>query len=95
MKTLIIFVNVILFVIEVNAKIIYIEPVQNAKYVSIHNNIIIGFDNPVIKGKNIPLISVEGSKSGNLNGEITISKDNKKLIFNNCRAIGDVILVIF
>ena len=63
------------------ADIIYTEPVNNAEYVSIKNNIIIGFDE-IIVGQNVnSKLKVTGTKSGIHTGDIIFSKDSKKIIF--------------
>ncbi len=81
MKKLILSALFLLFIFDLNAKIIYVEPVQNAKYVSINNNIIIGFDE-IIQSSNLnSLISVTGALSGVHSGEIIFTADRKKLIF--------------
>lgn len=81
MKKIFIFIFFLFFIFEANAKIIYTEPVENAKYVSIKNNIIIGFDN-VIKSNDLnSLITVKGSKSGLHSGKIVITSDSKSFLF--------------
>src|SRR6188768_3196653 len=74
--TLIFFVNSNLL-----ARIIYTDPVQNAKYVSINNNIIIGLDDEIRSTDMNSLIKVTGTLSGEHSGEIIITSDNKKFIF--------------
>ncbi len=82
MKTSLFLTSLFLFYfLEVNAKIVYNEPVQNAKYVSINNNIIIGFDEKIKSTNLSSLINVTGSKSGIHSGEIILAEDKKKLIF--------------
>jgi Arylsulfotransferase (ASST)/Bacterial Ig-like domain len=84
MKTLlaVLFVFFLLpFITKINAKIIYFDPVKNAKYVSINNNIIIGFDDRIESSDLSSLISVVGSISGKHTGEIILTPDGKKLMF--------------
>lgn len=69
------------FLLELNAKIIYVEPVRDAKYVSINNNIIIGFDERIKSSDLSSMITVTGSVSGIHTGEIILTPDKKKLIF--------------
>jgi len=80
MKIIISAFALLLISINLNAKIIYIEPVQNAQYVNIYNNVIIGFDEIILSSDLNSLITVTGSLSGVHTGEI-ISTDKKKLIF--------------
>ncbi len=81
MKTTLLVSLFLLIFLNSEAKIVYYEPVQNAKYVSVGNNIIIGFDE-IIKSSDLnSLISVKGSLSGFHTGEIKISADRRKLIF--------------
>lgn len=83
------------FVIDLNAKIIYVQPLQNAKYVNTDNNIIIGFDDVIRSTDLNSLITVTGSKSGNHSGKIIITEDGKKLIFtpNNPFALDESVEV--
>ncbi len=81
MKTLILFLFFILIIFDLKARIIYVDPVKNAKYVSINNNIIIGFDETIQSSNLSSLVSVAGSLSGNHSGEIILTADRKKLIF--------------
>ncbi len=69
------------FLLDLNAKIIYYEPIHDAKYVSINNNIIIGFDELIKNTDLSSLIKVTGTVSGFHSGEIIMTPDNKKLIF--------------
>src|SRR5580765_6136653 len=66
---------------NLNAAIIYLEPVQNAQYVRLQNNIIIGFDKKILNSDLNSHIRVTGSLSGNHTGEIILTPDRKKLIF--------------
>ncbi|HMQ68921.1 MAG TPA: aryl-sulfate sulfotransferase [Ignavibacteria bacterium] len=63
------------------AKIIYSDPVNNAQYVSIENNIIFTFDGNITGSDLNSLITVTGSKSGVHTGNIVITGDNRTLIF--------------
>lgn len=81
MKIKLLALLLLFFVFDLNAKIIYINPVQNAKYVSTENNIIIGFDDFIKSSDLNSLISVTGSISGVHSGKIIIAEDGKKLIF--------------
>ncbi len=80
-KIILLFATLFFYIFDINAKIIYFEPVQNAKYVSIDNNIIIGFDETIESSNLSSLISVTGSLSGIHPGEIILTADRKKLIF--------------
>ncbi len=80
MKTLLVSIF-LLFIFDLNAKVVYVEPVRNAKYVSINNNIIIGFDEALASTDLNSILSVTGSLSGIHNGEIILTADKKKLIF--------------
>ncbi|HMQ78101.1 MAG TPA: aryl-sulfate sulfotransferase [Ignavibacteria bacterium] len=65
------------------SEIIYTDPLDNAKYVSINNSIIIGLDrqiNPSVKNDNSSVI-VTGSKSGTHTGKIILAENGRKLIF--------------
>lgn len=67
------------------SEIIYTDPLDNAKYVSINNSIIIGLDrqiNPSVKNDNSSVI-VTGSKSGTHQGRITLVESGKKIIFES------------
>jgi len=79
---IIFFISAFLFInFNINAEIIYTDPVQDAKYVSINNSIIIGFDKQ-IKGSVInSVIQVRGSISGIHTGKFIITNDKMKLIF--------------
>lgn len=81
MKTKIIVSILLFFIFDLNAKIVYIEPVQNAKYVSINNNIIIGFDEIIESSDLSSMIRVTGTLSGIHTGNIILTSDKKKLIF--------------
>lgn len=81
MKILLIALASLLININLQAKIIYVEPVKNASLVNINNNIIIGFDETIISSDLNSLITVTGSLSGIHSGEIIITKDGKKFLF--------------
>ncbi len=81
MKILLIILTVMLVVLNLQAKIIYTDPVRNSELVSINNNIIIGFDETIRNSDLNSLISVKGSISGVHSGQIIITKDRKKFIF--------------
>ena len=70
-----------LFVFDLNAKVIYVDPVQNAEYVNTENSIIIGFDEVIRSSDFSSLITVIGTKSGNHTGEIILVENRKKLLF--------------
>ena len=71
----------LLFVLDLNAEIIYVDPVQNAEYVSTKNSIIIGFDEVIRSSDLSSLISVRGTTSGIHTGEIILVENGKKLLF--------------
>lgn len=85
MKT--ITITLILFVLSSvvysGNKINYLQPVPEAKYVNINNNIIIGFDNEIrLSPDDINAsIKVKGTKSKLHSGTVMIYGDNKKIIF--------------
>ncbi len=81
MKTLILYALLFLFIFDLNARIVYVQPVRDAAYVSINNNIIIGFDEMIVSSNVSSLINVTGTLSGSHAGEIIITKDGMKLIF--------------
>lgn len=81
MRTILIATFMLSVTFHLNAKIIYIEPVRNANYVSVNNNIIIGFDEEILNSNLNSLITVKGNLSGMHAGEIIITSDKKKLIF--------------
>ncbi|MDQ3021249.1 MAG: aryl-sulfate sulfotransferase [Bacteroidota bacterium] len=81
-------VGLLLSIFDLQAKIIYVEPVQNAKYVSINNNVIIGFDDMIENSDLSSLIKVTGSLSGIHTGEIILTSDKKKLIFKPHQAFA-------
>ncbi|HMQ70043.1 MAG TPA: aryl-sulfate sulfotransferase [Ignavibacteria bacterium] len=81
MKTILLTAIFFLISFELSARIIYIQPVQNAKYVSVNNNIIIGFDETILSSNIGSLISVRGTISGHHSGEIILTDNFKKLIF--------------
>jgi len=85
MKSKFIILIIILLTLNISwsNKIIYTEPAPGAKYVSVQNNIIIGFDT----GLNISekeandCVKVTGSVSLSHNGKLIITNDYKKIIF--------------
>jgi len=81
MKSIILFLFFLLVNINLHAKIIYQDPVNNAKYVSINNTIVIGFDEIIRSTDLNSLIVVEGTLSGLHSGEVILTADRKKLIF--------------
>ena len=82
MKTTLLVLSFLFLLLDLNARIIYLEPVRDAKNVSIENNIIIGFDEEIKNTGLNSVIIVSGSKSGIHSGEIILTADRKKLIFN-------------
>lgn len=66
----------------VKSDVIYLDPIPNAKFVSIHNNIVIGLDEAINISSldNIKLI-VTGSKSGAHTGEMKLTTDRKRILF--------------
>lgn len=81
MKKTFLVVSLFMFAFKLNAKLVYTDPVQNAKYISINNNIIIGFDEKVVSTDLNSLITVSGTLSGNHTGEIILVENGKKIIF--------------
>ena len=75
----------VLFSVNTFAKpvIIYTDPEPDAKYVSIDNEIIIGFDSPVNLNlsNSADFITVIGNKSGIHTGEIKLVENNSKILF--------------
>ncbi len=65
-------------------RIIFLEPSPGANLVSVKNNIIIGFENPIVLSETEILqnISVTGSLSMNHAGNLIICEDGKKILFN-------------
>jgi hypothetical protein len=65
-------------------KINYLEPIPGAKLVSTNNNIIIGFENPIVLNEQDILYSINvlGSESMRHDGNVIITSDKKKIIFN-------------
>ena len=89
MKTLLLFFAAMQFIFsDINAKVIYVEPVQNAKYVSVNNNIIIGFDEAIISSDLNSNISVKGSVSGIHEGEIILTPDRNEINFQALSAFA-------
>lgn len=83
MKTTFLFLVFLLACLDnMHAEIIYTDPVINAKYVSIDNNVIISFDGKIITSDLYSYIIVSGSLSGVHPGDIIITADRKTLIFN-------------
>lgn len=82
---------------KASSKLIYSDPVPNAKYVNTNNTIILGFDCRI----RIPhesskkLIYVEGNKSGVHSGKLIVLNDGAKLIFrpDTPFSVGEVVLV--
>jgi hypothetical protein len=70
-----------LFITNLNAKIIYLEPMRDAKFVSINNNIIIGFDEMILSSDLNSIIQVKGAHSGIHTGSVLLTEDRKKLLF--------------
>jgi hypothetical protein len=64
-------------------KINYLEPCPRAEYVSIDNNIIIGFEKQIelTEANLLNSISVNGSASGFHSGTVILCSDKKKIIF--------------
>lgn len=81
MKILLTVLTLIFANMNLNANIIYTDPVRDASLVSIYNNIIIGFDGTIKSSELNSRIIVKGSLSGFHSGEIIITKDRKKFIF--------------
>jgi len=81
MKTIILFFIILAINVNLNAKVVYQDPVKDAKYVSINSNIIIGFDEFIRSTDLNSLIEVKGSVSGIHSGEVILTADKKKLIF--------------
>jgi len=81
MKSIILFLFILVANFNLQSKIIYQDPVNDAKYVNINNTIVIGFDEIIRSSDLISLIVVRGSISGIHSGEVIISADKKKLIF--------------
>lgn len=75
-------------VLNLHAEIIYLEPVRNAEYVSINNNIIIGFDEPLLSADLNSALTVKGSKSGMIRGKVILTSDRMKLLFYPDRAFA-------
>jgi hypothetical protein len=81
MKTLLL-ATVLLFInFNLHAKIIYIEPIQNARYVNTNINLIFGFDGTIVSSDLSSRIKVNGSLSGIHTGEFVITRDKEKIIF--------------
>ena len=83
MKNFSVFLAVfILASITGKAEVIYLDPMPDAKYVSIENNLILGLEYPVSENElNNISITVTGSKSGLLRGTLKLSTDKKKIIW--------------
>jgi len=80
MRIVIIF-TLLLFISDLNAKVVYVDPVKGAKFVSISNNIIIGFDEIIEESELSNIIKVTGSRSGIHQGETVLTSDRMKIIF--------------
>lgn len=78
------FLFIFIFLLSINfakGSIIYTEPVRNAKFVSINNNIIVGLDE-IIENNDLKMsVTVKGSVSGIHTGKIIFTKDKRKFIF--------------
>ncbi len=81
MKSIFLFLFILFASFNVQSKIIYQDPVNDAKYVNINNTIVIGFDEIIRSSDLNSLIVVKGSISGIHSGEVILSADKKKLIF--------------
>lgn len=81
MKILITALAMLFVSLNIQAKIIYTDPLRNSELVSIYNNIIIGFDESIRSSDLNSFITVRGSLSGLHSGEIIVTKDRNKLIF--------------
>ena len=72
------FLFIFIFLLSINfakGSIIYTEPVRNAKFVSINNNIIVGLDE-IIENNDLKMsVTVKGSVSGIHTGKIIFTKD--------------------
>jgi Arylsulfotransferase (ASST)/Bacterial Ig-like domain len=81
MKSLILVALFLFINLNLTAKIIYLEPVQSAKYVNVKNNIIIGFNEAIENSDLSPLIKVTGSLSGTHSGKVILTADRKRILF--------------
>lgn len=81
MKIILLAASFLLFIFDLNAKIIYVDPVPESKYVNVKNTIVIGFDDLIKSTEISSLITVTGSLSGLHNGEVILTDKGKKLIF--------------
>jgi hypothetical protein len=61
--------------------IIYIDPIPNAKFVSVQNSIIIGFSEKLSPRQPGAILNVIGSISGKIEGTYIFTEDNKKILF--------------
>ena len=69
------------FCFDSEARIVYTDPVADAKFVSTENNIIIGCDQIISSTDLNTVLRVTGSKSGIHTGEFIFTEDRKRLIF--------------
>ncbi|MEO8664999.1 MAG: aryl-sulfate sulfotransferase [Ignavibacteria bacterium] len=81
MKTTIFFILIFFLNSYLNAKVIYLEPASNAKYVNINNNIIIGLNERIENSDLNSIINVTGTLSDIHTGEIILAEDKTKIIF--------------
>jgi len=81
MKNVILILALFFIVSKLNANIIYLSPNQGSKYVNVHNNIIIGFDEQIKSSNLSSTIRVSGNLSGNHTGDIVLTSDKKKILF--------------
>ena len=82
MKSSILVLSALLILaLDLNAEMIYVEPVRDAKFVNVNNNIIIGFDETIKTTDLNSVLTVTGSKSGIHTGDFIYSDNNRKLIF--------------
>ena len=78
-----IFIFVFMKLSPVFTQIIYTDPLDKAKYVNVHNSIILGFshsvDTRITEDKTS--FTITGSKSGSHSGKIILVENNRKIIF--------------
>ncbi|MCB0722183.1 MAG: aryl-sulfate sulfotransferase [Ignavibacteriae bacterium] len=66
----------------VKPDVIYLDPVPDAKYVSIYNGLIIGLESQISESSLSDIrITVTGSRSGIHTGDIKFTSDKKKILF--------------
>jgi len=79
-----IFIFVFMKLSPVFTQIIYTDPLDKAKYVNVHNSIILGFshsvDTRITEDKTS--FTITGSKSGSHTGKIILVENNRKIIFD-------------